>query len=319
MIVTSLVVLLLFLMAIVVSLVLFAAWTARRVEAAVPPVGRFITVDGVRLHYVDQGSGPVLLMIHGLASQLQSFTFALSALLPAYRLIILDRPGSGYSQAAASATLDSQADLIAAFTRALGVKRALVVGHSLGGAVSLALAILHPDLVAGLALLAPATQLQGKPPKALSALAIQADLMRWIIGWTLAIPSSLRARSKIRAALFKPDPIPDDFGTRGGHLLPLRPWTFRNASRDLMAAMASGAYLTRYGEISVPVSVLFGTGDRILDYRLHGESLVSQIAGVDLELIENGGHMVPLSAPERSAAIIERVAARAGMVPERVV
>ena len=316
MIVTFLVVVCLVLVTIVVGLALFAAWTVRRVEAAVPPLGRFVTVEGVRFHYVDQGAGPVVLMVHGLASQLRSFTFALSAQLPAYRLIILDRPGSGYSTAGASAGLDEQARLIAAFMRALDVRQAVVVGHSLGGAVALALAILHPDLVAGLALLAPATQLQGEPPKALSALAISSDPMRWIIGWTLAIPSSLRNRSRIQAALFKPDDVPDDFGTSGGHLLSLRPWTFRNASRDLMAIMESGPFLARFEEIKVPVSVLFGTGDRILDYRLHGGSLIGQIADVELELIENGGHMVPLSAPERSAAIIERVVAKAGLSPE---
>ncbi len=304
-------------LASVAGLVLFAFWTARRVEAAVPAIGAFITVGGVRLHYVDQGSGPVLLMIHGLASQLQSFTFALSARLPGCRLIILDRPGAGYSQPGPSAGLGAQAAIIAAFLRALDIDRALVVGHSLGGAISLALAVEHPGCVAGLALLAPASQGLDRPPAALKGLALRSDVMRWLIGWTLAAPSSLYAGPETLTALFGPDPVPANFGTRGGGFLTLRPWAFRNASRDLEgAALELSVYAARHREITVPVGVLFGSGDRILDYRLHGETLRNQIAGLDYEVIEQGGHMVPLSAPERSAAFIGRMAAKAGLACE---
>jgi pimeloyl-ACP methyl ester carboxylesterase len=300
-----------------VGLVLFAGWTARRIEAAVPPAGRFLTVEGVRFHYIDEGSGPVILMIHGLASQLQSFTYALNTILPGYRLVMIDRPGSGYSGTPASATFGAQAALIAAFLRALRIERALVVGHSLGGAVALALAVDRPDLVAGLVLLAPATQVQDEAPDALKGLAIRSDLMRWIIGWTLAVPSSLRAGPKTVRTLFAPDPAPGDFGTRGGGLLPVRPWTFRNASRDLAETPASlAAYMPRYSQITVPVGVLFGTGDLILDPQRHGEGLRRQIPGIDLAFVANGGHMVPLTAPQQSADLINKIAAKAGLVTE---
>ncbi len=303
---------------LVAILVAFSAWMGRRVETLVPPAGRFVSVDGVRLHYVDQGSGPVVLMIHGLASQLQSFTFALSSHLPGYRLVMLDRPGSGYSQVGPSASLKAQANLIAAFMRALDIDRALVVGHSLGGALALALALDHPDRVAALALLAPATQPQEEPPEALKALAIRSDALRWIVGWTLAVPAGLRNGPRTVKSLFAPDPVPSDFGTRGGGLLTLRPWTFRNAARDLAAAAEDlGPYAKRHREITRPVGVLFGTGDRILDYRLHGEGLRGQIPGLDLELVVEGGHMVPLSAPGRAAAFIQRMAAKVGLECER--
>ena len=181
------------------------------------------------------------------------------------------------------------------------------------GAIALALAVTHPECVAGLALLAPASQFQDTVPPALRGLAIRSDLLRWIVGWTIAMPMGLRAGPKTAAILFGPDPAPDDFGTRGGALLALRPWTFRNASRDLLAAHDIGRYVARYGQIDMPVGVLFGTGDRILDHTLHGETLVTQIAGLDLELIELGGHMIPLSAPDRSAAFIVRMAAKVKM------
>jgi pimeloyl-ACP methyl ester carboxylesterase len=63
-----------------------------------PPLGRFVDIDGGRIHYLEQGSGPTLLLIHGLGGQMRNFAHSLlERLKNNYRLIILDRPGSGYS------------------------------------------------------------------------------------------------------------------------------------------------------------------------------------------------------------------------------
>src|ERR1700678_4099724 len=165
-------------MFLVIPLVLFAAGgglalftflTSRRVEAALPPAGGFIDVAGARLHVVERGEGPSILMLHGLAGQLGDFTYALVELLAAqYRVVAVDRPGSGYSVRipGASAALGAQADVLAALIDTLQLGRPLVVGHSLGGAVALALAQRHPEQVAGLALLAPLTHLVQEPPAA---------------------------------------------------------------------------------------------------------------------------------------------------------
>ena len=298
------------------ALVVFNGVLARRAEAMVPAVGRYVTVDGVRLHYLDEGSGPAVLMIHGLASQLQTFTYAMANLLrPRYRLIMVDRPGSGYSQAAGSATLGAQAALMSGLLRALGVDRALVVGHSLGGAVALALALDHPEQVAGLALLAPATQPQETAPQAMSRLAIRYDITRWIIGWTIATPLAMRSGKTILATLFAPNTVPLDFGTRAGSLLSLRPANFRNASRDMVEAGGElGVYAARYSTLRLPAGVLFGKGDRILDYREHAVRLGQQVPAMEVELIEDGGHMTPISSPDRAAAFVDRIAERAGLI-----
>ncbi len=298
----------------VAGLVAFTALVARHAGKLVPPCGRFLTVDGVRLHYLDEGSGPTVVMIHGLASQLQTYTYSLQARLQGrYRLIMLDRPGSGYSQPGTRASLSAQASIVAAFLRELGIGRALVVGHSLGGAVALALALDHPERVAGLALISPATQPQGEPPKALSSLAVRSDPMRRLLGWTIAVPLGIRTQAATLTMLFSPDPAPADFATRGGALLVARPATYRNACRDLVEAGGElPALARRYGTLKVPVGVLYGTGDRILSHELHGSRLREQIEGVDVELID-GGHMIPLTAPESSAAFIDRMAERAGL------
>ncbi len=84
---------------IVAGLALFAANTARKVEAAVPPCGQFIEIDGQRLHYVDTGGkGPAIVMIHGLGGTLWNYTYALvDKLSGEFRVIAVDRPGAGYS------------------------------------------------------------------------------------------------------------------------------------------------------------------------------------------------------------------------------
>ena len=294
------------------GLVIFTGLTARRAEQLVPPIGRFVTVEGVRLHYVDEGIGPPIVMIHGLASQLQSFTYALGERLRgSHRLIMIDRPGSGYSAPAPAATLKEQARIVSGFMGELSIDRAFVVGHSLGGALALALAVDHPGRVAGLALLAPASQPQSEVPPALKALAVRSDPVRYLVGWLVAVPMSIRTRERVLGALFKPDHIPKDFGTRGGALLLTRPWAYRAACRDLVEAAGEvGAYALRYSEIRVPVGVLFGDGDRILDHRVHGEGLRRQLPDLDLQLLGGGGHMIPLVRAEETAAFIERIATK---------
>ncbi|HSY94892.1 MAG TPA: alpha/beta fold hydrolase, partial [Steroidobacteraceae bacterium] len=80
------------------ALALFTLYVRRRVEAAVPALGRFVQVGETRLHIVEQGSGPALVLVHGLGAQLRNFTYALAARLAAdFHVICVDRPGCGYS------------------------------------------------------------------------------------------------------------------------------------------------------------------------------------------------------------------------------
>jgi pimeloyl-ACP methyl ester carboxylesterase len=298
--------------------ILFTAMTARSVEKAVPPLGRFIEIEGAPLHYIDQGSGPAIVMIHGLGSQMRNFTYALLAKMGGnFRIILLDRPGSGYSKRAAgtSARLPAQAQTIAKLIIALGLERPLIMGHSLGGAVALALALNHPDQVGGLALIAPLTHPQDAPPDVMRGLAVESPILRWLIAWTFATPASMRNGPVLLETVFGPDPVPPDFATEGGGLLSLRPSAFYGASSDLVAVRDDlPAMVPRYASLTIPVGILVGTGDLILDYVANAEALAKKVPGVDLELVENGGHMTPLTAPERSAQFIIRMAQRVSAI-----
>ena len=207
---------------VVAGLLLFTAWTARQVEKRLPPRGRFIDIDGAHIHYLDEGTGPTLLLIHGLAGQMHNFTHSLHGKLQQdFRVVTLDRPGSGYSTrpSEAMAPISAQARTISRFCQALGLKRPLVVGHSLGGAIALALALSHPEQVAGLALLAPVTHQPDHVPPPFDGIAIASPLLRRLIAWTLATPLSIANRELALSTLFGPQPVARDFAVKGGGLL----------------------------------------------------------------------------------------------------
>ncbi len=303
--------------AVAAGLALFTLWTTRRVEALLPPLGRFIDVPGARLHVVERGQGPPLLLVHGLAGQLRHFTYGIVDLLATqYRVVAVDRPGSGYSVRApgASAALSAQADALAALIDALQLGRPVVAGHSLGGALALALAQRHPERVAGLALVAPLTHpVRGVPPM-FRGLVIFKPWLRTLVAWTLAAPMGIAKRDETLAVLFGPEAAPGDFALRGGGLLALRPSHFIAASADLMAGQGElFDMVQRYGTMRLPVSILYGRGDRILDPHDQGQALAEEILGAELTLIE-GGHMLPITVPERTAQFIREAAGRGGSI-----
>ncbi len=175
----------------------FTQRVARRAQAAVPPDGQFLDIGAQRVHYVDFGHGPAIVFVHGLCGQLRNFAYLpLAALSRTHRIVLVDRPGSGYSTRSAQSDgdLGAQADAIAGLIDALGLGRPLVVGHSLGGAISLALALDHPQRVGALALIAPLTQPVAEPPAAFRSLAIRR-------AWPSRRLRSARSRSAARGGV----------------------------------------------------------------------------------------------------------------------
>nr|AKJ87234.1 hypothetical protein [uncultured organism] len=298
------------LLVIVAGLFLFTLFIKKRVELGMPPEGRFLQVQGTRVHYLEQGTGPCILMIHGLSGVAQNFGYqVMGELARDHRVIAVDRPGSGYSvrHPRSSAALDVQADVMAGVIDALKLDKPLIVGHSLGGAVALATALRYPDKVSGLALVAPLTHMPSETSKAFAALNIPYPWLRKLVGWTLAIPLSIRNREKVMDIVFGPEAAPEDFPLRGGGFLGMRPSQFVAASTDMHAlpdvlrrcskAMARSSY--RLG-------VLYGRQDRILNPQEQGQGLVDALPDTELELID-GGHMLPITQPQVTSEFIRRV------------
>jgi pimeloyl-ACP methyl ester carboxylesterase len=293
------------------GLVIFTAVTARRVEKALPPRGQFIEVAGARIHYLDKGSGPPVVILHGLGGQMGNFTYALlERLTGEFRVILMDRPGSGYSMRARGATgrPTEQAAVVAEFIRKLGLERPLLVGHSLGGAIALGVALDHPETVRGLALIAPLTHVPKDVPAPFRAMDIKSDFLRWLVAWTVATPIGIRRGKAILDAIFSPEPAPADFPIRAGGILGLRPRSFFNTSSDMRGVnLDLGAMVERYSSLRVPVRILYGTSDQVLSHQVHGESMKAESPMVSVELVK-GGHMLPITAPDLTANFIKDAA-----------
>lgn len=295
------------LVVLVAALALYSAMTMRAVERQLPPQGSFVEVEGARIHYVERGTAPTVVLIHGLGGSSRNFQPIADELARSHRVIAIDRPGSGYSERPArrSSALTDQAEVIATVLTRLEIESAIIVGHSLGGAVALALALDHPSAVSRLVLLAPAT----------SAFELEAPLdspmleHRWMqqaLAWTIAVPASRHFADDTLARIFHPQPVPADFATAGGGLLAQRPAQVISNIQDLLA-LNKGLidYRARYAELAVPIDVLHGEEDAILAPELHLGAL-KDLPGVSIERLPGVGHMVVHARPDRVLDLIRK-------------
>jgi pimeloyl-ACP methyl ester carboxylesterase len=297
--------LIIFILALVAALALWAAWVSRGVERWIPMDGRQVEVPGVRIHVVEMGpaDAPAVVMIHGIMSQLRVFSYALAGRLAKdRRVILMDRPGWGYSALTAGRLdIPAQADAVAAAIKALGLDTPLLVGHSMGGAVSLALALRHPQAVRGLGLIAPYTQPIETPPEPLKGLLVPAAL-RPLIAWTIAVPLSMRTGKAKTAEVFAPDAVPEDFAIRAGGALAIRPVSFQQGCYEIeIAPEAMKLQAPRYGEVTLPVSILYGRQDALLDPDLHGGKTAADVQNGKVEYLD-GGHMLPVTHVDATEA-----------------
>lgn len=308
---------------ILLSVAGYFAFVTRRLaaqaERLVPSSGRFVDTSAGRVHYVEAGQGPAILFIHGLGGQLHDLRHPLFGRLgSAFRLVAVDRPGSGYSERSpwASGSLAAQARAVIDVMDALGLDRPLLVGHSFGGAVALAVALDHPERVSALALISPLTHLEETLRPEFARLFIRSPFKRWLIANTFGVPTAMKYAPQTLAFVFGPQRAPNDYFTEGGGMLGLRPSHFLATASDLVAVPDElGALEARYGELAVPVGMLFGDADRVLDHRVHGLATAARIPGIDLEIAEGVGHMPQYADPARVVAFIRRMAARAFAAP----
>ena len=203
-----------------------------------------------------------------------------------------------------------QAAILARAIRALKLGEPLVVGHSLGGAVALAIALDHPDCVGGLALISPATHPVVKAPALFRSLVIRSPLLRRLYAWTAAAPAALLARPIFFKAAFAPERTPADFGSAGGGTPRPEAAEHLRHLTELTAGLADEPIETmplRYATLTVPIGILYGRDDHVLDWRAQGEAMARKIPSLELDLVD-GGHMLPVTQPDVCAAFIRRMA-----------
>ncbi|MDG3039938.1 alpha/beta fold hydrolase [Roseicyclus marinus] len=295
-------------------------WKAARHEARAqvthPPLGQFVTIDGVRLHLHQVGQGPDIVLIHGASGNMRDFTMDLvGRLSDRYRVTVLDRPGLGHSERldGDGATIFEQADVLVRAVAQLGVERPLVLGHSYGGAVALAWATRHPDATAGLILLAAASNPWDTP------LSTYYKVLSHPLGQALAVPMLTawvpdRVVTDAIAEVFAPQPTPEGYVDYFGAGLTLQRRALReNALQRASVLEEITAMVSDYTALDLPVEILHGDADTTVWLRIHSEPLSRQITGANLVVMEGVGHSPHHAEPEMVVAAIDRAAARAGL------
>ena len=276
---------------------------ARRSERHHPPKGKFVTVDGVRVHYLEKGSGTPVVFLHGNGAMAEVYEASgvLDRIAEDHRVIAFDRPGFGYSERPRQKiwSAAAQAALLQHALEELGIERAVVVGHSWGTLVALSMALDFPSRVAALVLLSGYYFPTPRADVALSswaAVPVLGDLLRYtvspLLGWLLASP--------VMKKLFAPATVPETFKTKFPLALALRPSQIRATAADT-ALMIPGAAASadRHAELTMPIFILGGAGDEIVSTDGQSGKLHADIAHSDFRTIPGAGHMIHHIVPDQ--------------------
>lgn len=284
---------------------------ARNAENDNPPPGQFLEVNGVRLHYVERGSGPPLVLLHGNGSMIQDFETSGLIDLAArnYRVIVFDRPGFGHSDRPRNVvwTPAAQAELINSALERLGVSHAIVLGHSWGASVAVALALTCPNLVQGL-VLASGYYYPTLCPDVVAVSAPAVPLVGDILGHTISPIVSRVMWPLLMAKIFGPQSMPKKFEGFPKDMA-LRPSQIR-ASAAESALMIPDAfhYRDKYANLKMPLVIVAGDEDRLVDIDAQSARLHRDVPQSRFHRVPGTGHMIHQTATVVVMSAVDEVA-----------
>lgn len=285
-------------------------WTYGRLPATPKPRGHFVTLaGGLRIHYLERpGPEPAVLLIHGLPGTAEDFE-AVTPLISGHRTIAIDRPGYGYSSGGYF-PFDRQLQAVHELIARLHLGHPILVGHSYGGAVSLAYAERHPREVRGLVLVDAAATCTHNG-------AFARDQARFVQFVDLPVISQLAdvtfsqllrtvSAEMPEAEAFSPEAVYPRhhhrllaINLKHGNLEAFAGETL--AANGVIEALNGGL-----GEIHVPAIVIQGDEDKLVKPAC-GRRLAASLPNARLQMV-SGGHMVPYTHPEVVADAVEAIA-----------
>src|SRR5579859_1636768 len=281
-----------------------------------PEAGR-IDIGGSRQHVSDstpayqEPEGLPLVLLHGAGCNLQDMWLALGWRLIAARrrVIVVDRPGAGWSErrGRTSSSPAVQAAVLRDILDRRGVARAVLVGHSWGGALALAFALDHPQRTAGLVLLSSPTHPRVRKLSRLYGV-LAAPVFGWLFAHTLALPLAAAAFGAGIRAAFAPQQPPRHYLKCSAAFLLLRPAAFLANARDmadLQGFLARQA--RRYGDLLAPTVIIQGDSDGVVAIEKHAEALAAAAPHAKLVVLPGIGHMPHHAAADRVVAEIEEL------------
>ncbi len=260
-------------------------------------------VEG-RIRYLDHGSGPALVLLHGMASSWQWWLPVLPELGRRFRVIAIDLPGFGGSDPLTPGwTMADQADAVAALCAHLDVDHPVVLGHSMGGLVALALEAGYPELVQRLVLVGA-----GGVPMSERHLEIVLAGLRFAQR-LVASPRVLRLlarrpgllRAMLASAMVHPGRLSDALAVQ------VAPSLAAPAFADSIAASAVAVRHSEQEQVQAPTLLLWGERDRFAPLS-SAFQMRARVPHAHLEAIADVGHLPMIEEPERFARLLHRYA-----------
>jgi pimeloyl-ACP methyl ester carboxylesterase len=269
------------------------------------PNSHFAKVDGLRMHFTDTGTGPPIVLLHGINANHRSFDGWVRDLSLDHRVITIDLPGHGLTGPDPSHRYSwrEMAGLVAGLTAAIGLQRFVLAGNSLGGAVALELALAHPEKLSALVLIdsigAPE---RGPKPPALEALS------RPLLGRLFAV---LTPRSVVRRVLASTYADPGkltgaqvdtyyDLLLRAGN---------RRAARAVLLKGAGQGLASRIDALRVPTLVFWGARDTWVA-PAKADWFAANIPGATVVRFEDLGHLPMAEDPAATAKALRAFLSR---------
>lgn len=280
------------------------------------PAATYVEVEGVQVHYTltpyqgAEASDTTFLMLHGFAYSAESFEEVAPLLATRGDVIAFDRPGFGlterlmpeqYSRALDPYAAESQPRLAVGVLDALGVERAVLVGHGDGARVALEVALEAPERVAGLVLIGAAPYVQtGR--SALARLIMRTPQMQRIGPVMLRQMAGEPGLRIIRAGWADPEAIDQD--TIRDYTVPLTIEGWDQALWLLSLAPAPEPLAGRLSALSAPALLVVGEGDNVVPVS-ESERLAVELPAAELITVPSCGHVTHEECPEAVAAAVE--------------
>jgi pimeloyl-ACP methyl ester carboxylesterase len=277
------------------------------------PPGAFVSPGGAPVHFVMSGAGRPVVYIHGAKSSALDFLLSIAdRVAERYTAVAFDRPGAGFSGRAphADGSPQAQAAVLRAAAGELGLRRPILVGHSLGAAVALAWALDAPDEVGAVVTLGGyVLPLGGPPPWVVGLLRSGAVLKA-----TGRLGRSRLGRPLVDGALrrvFSPDVPPADYARLVPAMALEDERLFHDGEDRRSAEAGLRALEPRYPGLAVPLVIVVGEHDRVvppqLSYRLH-----TLVPDSELRPLDATGHMPMFTRPDAVMAAVDRGAELGG-------
>lgn len=254
-------------------------------------VPKYVTVDSSRLRVLDVGRGPTVVLVHGLAASMYSWRQTIDPLVQAgYRVVAYDNRGFGFSDKPATGYSNAAyVHLLFGLLDSLGVSDAVLVGHSMGGAIVADAALARPDRVRGLVLVDAA------------GLGVRYPFMLRVARWPIIGPlfDHLRGRGAtggiLRAIYGDPSRVTDQEIDQ--YYAPIALPEFGRSLRGVLREFSFEDLQGRLGTLMTPTLVMWGTRDRLIPQTI-GVAMVAGLPHSALARFQAAGHALPEENPE---------------------